>query len=239
MSIVLSTISSEGEFQSIQRERESGPVFPRVYTIDPDRILEAEEGNSSTTFQGRENIAGEILSLHSRLEQLVGLLSNCPSFGEVLGQNQVISIGSLKEALDTIPEGPISLDMLKVAPPEILPMLLTLTLRHSDIYGLPVIDTVEFHPAPKWVPIATKDNLMIVLRESRTGEKIRPTFFTDSAMPPGAGVLDDGWSRARPNPTSFLFAVTPSDSFQIDQGAVENFDEFLGRLDINTGIISS
>lgn len=229
MAIALWTYIAGGETHRIRTEQEAHPRFTQIFLIDPDKVITVPDVAPAELHQRRETLDSAILFLHERHEQVIGLLANSQHFEAVLGADQVLDIGPLKAAIQTLPKQPIALNLFTSEPPDKIPPLLLMSARQNDVYHLPMV-SVEFCPNPRWASRATLDNPQLILREPglKRGQII---FYTHPSMPPGLGFVE----RQQSDNTFALLCYQESKQFQISGAAVEVMDRYFRNLDLATG----
>lgn len=229
MAVALWTYISGGETHRIGVEQEAHPRFTQTYLIDPDKVITIPEVTPAELLQGEETLDSEILFLHERYEQVIGLLANSQHFEAVLGADQVLDIGSLKDAVQTLPKQPIALDLFTSEPPDKIPPLLLIGAGQSSKYQLPMV-IAEICPRPRWTPRATADNPQLMLREPGS-KRAQILFYTPSSMPPGLGFL----ATRQPTGVFALLSYQTSKRFKISRAAVGVIDTYLENLDLASG----
>lgn len=171
MAIALQTII-DSESPKISREQE--PVrLTRLAFFDPDKIVTiTDDRYKPPIFTERSTSTPEVLVLHNELTQVIGLLANSTGLDKLMGQNQIVEMHELGNALNTTPKIPISLDIFDIGDDQKVPPLLLIGMRKGELIPLLTI-SLEFLPPPK-VLTSYKETGRINLRPKRVAERMDP-----------------------------------------------------------------
>lgn len=219
MAILLQTIV--GGTSSPIKERDGGP-YSRTALIDPD-VLYKPQGNIPAVYQDSSLFTPDVLNLHERMQQLTGLFLNSSELQKVAGEHQVVGIGLLERALNEIPGSPVSLDVLPFDHTKLPGPLVNFFLERASSLVPYLKINMEFNDNPRWLP----SNSGLLLRDSHTGERMKPVFYQQASLPEGLGRLDsEGW-RGGPSPLFGILQVNPAPEYRISPSAVSFVDRYV------------
>lgn len=236
MAIALAALLRGFRSYRIQKEGPSTPEYTHIWTFDPDGILQ-QTLNPQITLTGREQIADEVLQLHSRVEQILGLLAKASGFQEKLGDKQVVLMQELDRAEKSI-RGPVAIDIIdltRVQEQKQLSSLMLFQVSQSEVYELPQIDIV-FVTNPKNL----QENRQATLDPARSfsfdedyeGRIMKYGFYQRPNMPQGIGVIVTYLQGIRFD-RALLLAYQPAERDQITPAALGAVSDFL-NLDVQS-----
>jgi hypothetical protein len=167
-----------------------------------------------------------VVNLYDRVQAITGLLLNSSELQKVVGEHVVVGIGALEQALNDVPDAPISLDFYhldKIEKPE---PLVNFFMESASPHVPFVTIHLEFNSNPEWD--SSREGLM--LRDSRVAERMKPVFYQQASLLNGIGRLDSEGRRSGPSPLFGLLRVAPANEDRISIAAVTLIDSYVSAV---------